>query len=139
MIITLTQQIKTMEKKAYLVTCEFITRVILDESEVGDDNVLEQMIKQNLIHKIENDEILENITDMKEDTECPYQPKHMKYKVGDEVRVKIPEFVKLFGDDCVWVVYFIKLQLEHNPSLYACYRKDDKSRTLFQFMEEELE
>lgn len=125
-----------MAKKAYLVTCEFITRVILDESEVGNDDVLEPLVKENLIRKIGNDEIIENITEVREDVECPYTP--MTYWAGDKVRVKTKAFENVYGEDNIWVIDFIKT-LNGYPNLYVCYRENDTHKTLFEFLASEVE
>lgn len=63
-------------KKAYLVHVDFVTRVILDEEEVKDENRLSEKVSERLMYKIRNDETLENITEVKEDKEVPYDPEY---------------------------------------------------------------
>lgn len=58
-----------MAKKALLVSVNFITRVVVDEA--NEDELLNQ-VSNNLIAKIQNNEVSENIDNIKEDTECPY-------------------------------------------------------------------
>ena len=52
----------------------------------------------------------------------------MKYKEGDELRVNVP-----------WVVDHIRTQTDNKPSLYICYRKDDKRKMFYHFLESEVE
>lgn len=61
-----------MAKKAYLVTAEFTTRIIIDEEDVNNDEVIAGLAGMNYMEKIRNNEVLENITEIVEDEECPY-------------------------------------------------------------------
>jgi hypothetical protein len=62
----------------------------------------------------------------------------MKYKEGDKLRVITPEFQKIFAGQNVWVVDHIKTQISPYPSLYVCYRENDKHRVLYNFLEKEV-
>lgn len=62
-------------KKAYLVHVDFVTRVIIDEELVDNEEKLAEKVSERLMYKIQHDETLENITEVKEDTEVPYDPK----------------------------------------------------------------
>jgi len=62
----------------------------------------------------------------------------MKYKEGEELRVKINAFKKAFGD-VPWVIDHIRTQANNYPSLYICYRKDDKRKMFYHFLESQVE
>lgn len=59
----------------------------------------------------------------------------MKYKEGDRLRVITQEFQKIFAGHNVWIVDHIHTQIDPYPSLYVCYREDDKRKMLYQFLE----
>lgn len=61
-----------MAKKAYLVTAEFTTRIVIDEKELNNDELIAGMTGFNIVERIRKQEVLENITEIVEDTECPY-------------------------------------------------------------------
>ena len=63
-------------KKAYLVHVDFVTRVIIDEELVDNEEKLAEKVSERLMYKIQHDETLENITDVKEDTEVPYDQEY---------------------------------------------------------------
>lgn len=58
------------EKVAKLVTVTFITRVIVKKG--ATDEQIMQAAKPNIQAKIDNDELLENLESIKDDTECPF-------------------------------------------------------------------
>lgn len=63
-------------KKAKLVQVVFTTRVIVDENENGNFDY-EKMVadtKSNLLARINNDEVEENIETIFDDDECPFDP-----------------------------------------------------------------
>ena len=62
----------------------------------------------------------------------------MNYKKGDRLRVITPILQEAFAGHNVWVVDYIKTQIDPYPNLYVCYREDDKHKTLYQFLEEEV-
>lgn len=62
-----------MAKKAYLVKVEFTTRIVIDEKDINNDEVIFKLVTNNIIKKIDNDEVLENIMKIVEDKECPYR------------------------------------------------------------------
>ena len=124
-------------EKADLVTTKFITRIIMDEREVGNDELLNELLKTQLLAKISNDEILENIDEeIVEDLECPYV--QIKFHQGDMVKVKIDVFNRVYGE-AVWIIDHIKTQLNEKPVIYVCYMENDKRKTLFNFIESDLE
>ena len=61
----------------------------------------------------------------------------MKYKEGDRVRCITPVFEKIFAGCNVWIIDYIKTQV-NKPSLYVAYRENDKRKVLYQFFENEL-
>ena len=61
-----------MVKKAYLVTAEFTTRIVIDEEDLNNDDLIADMTGFNIVERIRNQEVLENITEIVEDEECPY-------------------------------------------------------------------
>ena len=65
-----------MTKVAKLVTISLMTRVIVDEN--ATDEQIVEAAKSKFIEKI-NNEALENLEDIVEDTECPYGT---FYKIG---------------------------------------------------------
>ena len=60
-------------KKAYLITTELTTRIVLDENELQNEELLASLVERKLLDRINNGEVLENITEIVEDTECPYE------------------------------------------------------------------
>lgn len=63
------------DKVAYLVTGEFCSQVIINPEDLKKgnyDDVIEQF-SEALIAKINNGEVLENITSIKEDIDMPYE------------------------------------------------------------------
>ena len=64
-------------KKAKLVQVVFTTRVIVDENENGtyDYNKMVGDVADNLLKRIENCEVEENIETIFDDDECPYNEK----------------------------------------------------------------
>lgn len=62
-----------MAKKAYLVTTSLTVRVIMDETESDDipTHILNK-IEKKLHERLFNNELSENIADVVEDTEVPY-------------------------------------------------------------------
>lgn len=70
-------------KVAKLVLVEFMVRVIVDENYT--DEQLTEKIKVKVLEKVNNDELFENLTEVKDDEEVPYQ-------IGEEFGVAI-------GDD----------------------------------------
>ena len=63
----------------------------------------------------------------------------MRYKQGDKIKVTTKPFEEFYGDKNIWVVDHIKTQVGDYPSLYICYREDDKNKTLFYFTEKQVE
>lgn len=63
----------------------------------------------------------------------------MLHKEGDKVKVKIPQFKKIYGGVNEWVIDFIKTQTKGYPSLYVCYNVNDPHKLLFQFLEKDVE
>lgn len=59
-----------MKKVAKLVTVSFITRVVVDEDATNEE-ILETA-KPNYIEKLNNNELLDNLDRIEDDTECPY-------------------------------------------------------------------
>lgn len=59
-----------MKKKAILVTVELTTRVLVNEN--ATDEQIAEAVKPNIIARIQNDEVLENMTEVKDDEEMPY-------------------------------------------------------------------
>jgi hypothetical protein len=55
---------------AKLVTVTLVTRVIVDVNETDEDTIAEA--KQGFQHKVDNDELLDNLISIEIDTECPY-------------------------------------------------------------------
>jgi len=60
-----------MGKVAKLVTCSFMTRVVVDEN-ATDDQIIEEARERFLIKLYS--ELGENIEDIVDDEECPYDP-----------------------------------------------------------------
>lgn len=61
--------------KAKLVYCSFMTRVVVPD-DATEDQVIEKA-KDNLFEKVRND-LHENIEEVIDDEEVPYDPKHDK-------------------------------------------------------------
>lgn len=59
-------------KKARLVKIELITRVVAD-SDASDEELVE-LASSGFIQKLQNGEALDNLVDIVDDTECPYEP-----------------------------------------------------------------
>lgn len=63
-------------KKAFLVTANVTTRVVVDVLDIIDEFAYDKIIKQakgGLIHNLTNDYI-DQIEDVREDTNVPYNP-----------------------------------------------------------------
>ena len=60
-------------KKAYLITTELTTRIVLDDNELQNEELVASLVERKLLDRINNGEVLENITEIVEDTECPYE------------------------------------------------------------------
>lgn len=61
--------------KAFLVNVDFLTRVVVDKVYDENDNLTEEFIKAvslNLANKLRNNEVGENVTEIKPDTEMPF-------------------------------------------------------------------
>jgi len=58
-----------MAKKAKLVTFSFITRVVVDE-DASDEQIVE-IAKSKIQDKLDNNELMENLDDIKDDLEIP--------------------------------------------------------------------
>ena len=61
-----------MAKKAFLVECNLITRIVIDEED-QDLDVVANETRQKFLYKVEN-ELTEHISEWYEDVECPYEP-----------------------------------------------------------------
>lgn len=68
-----------MEKVAVLVEVSFITRMVIDVDDKTDNdklfNAVEKnadVLKEKVLAKVYNNEICENITDIREDIEMPF-------------------------------------------------------------------
>lgn len=68
-----------MEKVAVLVEVSFITRIVIDVDDKTDNdklfNAVEKnadVLKEKVLAKVYNNEICENITDIREDIEMPF-------------------------------------------------------------------
>ena len=68
-----------MEKVAVLVEVSFITRLVIDVDDKTDNdklfNAVEKnadVLKEKVLAKVYNNEICENITDIREDIEMPF-------------------------------------------------------------------
>lgn len=68
-----------MEKVAVLVEVSFITRMVIDVDDKTDNdklfNAVEEnadVLKEKVLAKVYNNEICENITDIREDIEMPF-------------------------------------------------------------------
>lgn len=62
-------------KIAKLVTVSFTTRIIVDTEHFNADDIsaqYEQMIEENILNKINNGELIENIEFIEDDTVLPY-------------------------------------------------------------------
>lgn len=59
-----------MTKVAKLVTVSLTTRVVVDEN--ATEEQIAEATKQRYIQRINNNEVLENITEIVEDKECPF-------------------------------------------------------------------
>lgn len=57
-------------KEAKLVVTTFITRVVVEEGDTSEE--IARKTALHLAHKIQNDEVYENIDNISDDTECPY-------------------------------------------------------------------
>ena len=62
----------------------------------------------------------------------------MMYNVGEQVRCLTPAMINSFGNWNIWVIDHIKTR-ENKPSLYMAYRVNDRNKTLFFFLESEIE
>ena len=62
----------------------------------------------------------------------------MKHREGDKVRVIAQEFNSVNIGHNVWVVDHIKKQGKSYPTLYSCYREEDRHKTMFQFTEAQI-
>lgn len=60
-----------MSKKAIIVEYTFMTRVIIDTEKENIDEVV-RLSKQNIIDKINNDELHDNLSEWYDDEEMPY-------------------------------------------------------------------
>lgn len=63
-------------KKAYLVYTTFICRVVADED--ADEDAIADLAKDKLVEKLNNNEIYENVENIVEDTDVPYNPEYDK-------------------------------------------------------------
>lgn len=59
-----------MAKVAKLVVVSFVTRVVVEENDSLE--TIASLVEKNIIAKIQNDELQENIEDVLEDKECPF-------------------------------------------------------------------
>ena len=62
----------------------------------------------------------------------------MRFQAGTKVSVNIPVFGKLYYQN-EWMIDHIKTQTNGYPSLYVCYNVNDKHKTLYQFLEADVE
>ena len=69
-----------MAKKAFLVECNLITRIVIDEDD-QDIKVIVDATKDKFIAKVQ-DELADNISEWYEDIECPCRPEETIYN-GD--------------------------------------------------------
>ena len=66
-----------MEKKAFLVSTTFMSRVVVDvddEGEIINWNSLVSQVEKSIRNAVKNDETDENIDTYFPDEECPYKP-----------------------------------------------------------------
>ena len=69
-------------RKAIIVEFSFLTRIVIDSK---DENIefIANASKQNLLDKINNDELKENIVEWNNDLECPFKDSWSKQEVLD--------------------------------------------------------
>lgn len=77
MCVTLASRESIVKQKpklvAKLVTFSLMTRVIVRDN--ADDDEIAEAAKQGILNKVNHNELVENIEDVKDDTEMPYDPK----------------------------------------------------------------
>lgn len=95
-----------MSKKAKLVTISLMTRVIVDE-DATDEQILDAA-KSNFLDKINNNELMENLDEIVDDNECPYETFHKDFiekfyqpQINDEGAIVGHEDVEIFSFE-VW-------------------------------------
>ena len=109
-------------KVAKLVLVEFLVRVIVDENYTDDQ--LTEKIKVKVLDKVNNNEIFENLTEVKDDEEVPYQ-------IGEEFEVAIGDDFSMpdansddtwqYGD---WIGRVVNIY-EHEGVIYATLEDGD--------------
>ena len=69
-------------RKAIIVEFSFLTRIVIDSK---DENIefIANASKQNLLDKINNDELEENLVEWNNDLECPFKDSWSKQEVLD--------------------------------------------------------
>lgn len=108
------------KKVAKLVKVSLITRVIVNDN-TPESEILEKA-KSNLITKI-NYELSENLEEIIEDTECPYDSKY-DFVSGEEfILEKSEEIYELLREEYVSsdvtsgeMIFSIKISMEYNES-----------------------
>ena len=79
-------------KKAFLVTANVTTRVVVDVPETIDEFAYDKIIKEakeRLIHNLNND-YEDQIEDVREDTDCPYTPSDDDVVTKDTLKYYCP-------------------------------------------------